>query len=279
LNSIDSVNDLDLTNHIATADAHFGRLDDSVDSLESEISSEISSARDFTNYVYDYLTAEVSVEATTREIADTTLQANITQGDTYTEEKVVNLNAVKNSDLTFNTLTNFMTAPYDMELYVNGIRVDFDQLGANEFKLNLPYDIDATDIVKVYGIPVIAAPGAVVWYPMAEDTRHNGGTIGDFSAHPNDGMGQSYDSAYVLAYPFNDPTWVLPEPGSVQIGDIVTVERADGSIFTFEITTLTENSAIKFEATGFALTDSDPDAMDTGNYVVTAEWRYSISRP
>ena len=40
-----------------------------------------------------------------------------------------------------------------MEVYVNGLRVDFVQLSSTSFRLTLPYDIDSADIFKVYGIP------------------------------------------------------------------------------------------------------------------------------
>ena len=50
------------------------------------------------------------------------------------------------------TITYSCRETDNAQVYVNGVRVAFTQLANNDFELNLVYDIEATDIIRVVGV-------------------------------------------------------------------------------------------------------------------------------
>ena len=56
---------------------------------------------------------------------------------------------------TFTTGNVYRGGIYDLEVYVNGLRVKFDQNGPNEFDIDTVYDLEATDIITVIGVQAV----------------------------------------------------------------------------------------------------------------------------
>ena len=55
---------------------------------------------------------------------------------------------------TVNTVNAFYGGTQDLEVYVNGLRVEFTQNGTQEFDLNLAYDLEETDKVLFIGVAI-----------------------------------------------------------------------------------------------------------------------------
>lgn len=100
------------------------------------------------------LSNALSTEVVNRTSADASLAAAITNeantraaGDLMVEETVSGFTG-KN----FQTTANFLGGTFDLEVYVNGLRVEFVQNGPADFDVTTVYDLEATDKVTVIGV-------------------------------------------------------------------------------------------------------------------------------
>jgi hypothetical protein len=173
LNSVDGVNDLDLANHIATADAHFTALDASVDSLEGLTSGKYASVDTRFDGLDAALSAEIAATNGDVDSIDTRISAEISRataaeaslttrvaaeesarlaGDTYDAEVVTGVAGPMGAAVPFNTVASYRGGVYDLEVYVNGLKVEFTHVGGNAFELTLAYDLEATDNIMVIGV-------------------------------------------------------------------------------------------------------------------------------
>ena len=52
----------------------------------------------------------------------------------------------------FNTINNYAIGVYDLEVYVNGVKVMHTAVGPNMFEINEAYAIEASDVLMVVGV-------------------------------------------------------------------------------------------------------------------------------
>ena len=134
-----------------------GYLADSVDSLESALSTEI----------VDRI-ADVNAEETRALAAEASLTTRVANeeaarlaGDTYAMDTVIGFAGVAMTQVAFNTTAAFAGGVYDLEVRVNGLPVEnalaqgskgWFQVGPQDFELVLGYDLEATDRITVNGV-------------------------------------------------------------------------------------------------------------------------------
>ena len=123
-------------------------LEGSVDSLEVALAAEISG----TNSDVIRLDGRVDSLEVKHDAEMVAEEAARLAGDTYAEEAVTGVVGPAGAPFVFNTVATFAMGVYDTEVYVNGVRVAFVQNGPQDFELNLVYDIEPTDIVRVVGV-------------------------------------------------------------------------------------------------------------------------------
>ena len=97
-------------------------------------------------------TNAVSAEAYLRISGDASLDAKIDSGTLYFTETVDNLDFAAIDLKPFTTIKEFRTGAYDVNVFVNGVAVDFVQNSSTEFELVVDYFIEATDKIKVIGV-------------------------------------------------------------------------------------------------------------------------------
>jgi len=119
-------------------------LEGSVDSLEVALDAEISATNSDVTRIDGNVTS-LETRVSSEEVARLA-------GDTYQEETVTGVAGAAGVAVPFNTVGDFKGGVYDTEIYVNGLRVAFTQGGPNAFELNLNYDLEPTDIVRVVGV-------------------------------------------------------------------------------------------------------------------------------
>jgi hypothetical protein len=160
--AIDLANDNQFASYVLANDGINTAQNNSIDSLESALSAEIFATNgDVTgiNLSIDSLESALSAEISATNADVVSIDAAITAeagarvaGDTYVAESVTGAAGPANSDVPFNTLSSYEGGNFDLEVYVNGLRVDFTQLAAKDFTLNVNYDLEPTDIITVIGV-------------------------------------------------------------------------------------------------------------------------------
>ena len=145
IDSIDAFDDNFLVGKLASMDTRDANLEGSVDSLEIALEGEISATNSEVVRL-DGRVASVDVRVAAEEVARLA-------GDTYQEEAVTGMSFPANAPATVVTVGSFaFGANNDMEVYVNGVRVAFTQIDPQNVELNLAYEIEASDIVRVVGV-------------------------------------------------------------------------------------------------------------------------------
>jgi len=125
------------------ATAEEGFLAESVDSLEIALSTEIEATN------ADFLAVDASIDSLETALAGETSAREF--GDTYVEATVTGIVAAAGT-IPVNVPTAFAEGTFDTEVYVNGLRVEFAQDTANDFRLSLNYALEATDVVRIVGV-------------------------------------------------------------------------------------------------------------------------------
>jgi len=74
------------------------------------------------------------------------------EGDSYYAEVVTGIDAPFGVPAIFDTVNGYMGGVYDLEVYVNGLKVEFTHNGGTSFELNLAYAIEPTDNIMVIGV-------------------------------------------------------------------------------------------------------------------------------
>ena len=162
----------DRENAISTEHAHHVSGDASVKLFASENISTEAAARISGDAS---LTLALSTETSLRAAGDVTLSQNLSTevaarisgdasaalalsieidnrmaADFMAEEVVTSIGG----GTTVNTVNAFYGGTQDLEVYVNGLRVEFTQNGTQEFDLNLAYDLEETDKVLFIGVAI-----------------------------------------------------------------------------------------------------------------------------
>ena len=160
----DSVDSLEvaLSTEIEATNADVTGINNSIDSLEialengsgalvdsvDSLETALSAEIEATNA--DFLAVNASVDSLEVALAAETAARDL--GDTYVDAKVNGVEAAAGSVAVNVPTHEFQMGAFDTEVYVNGLRVEFTQEGPQDFTLSVNYPIEATDIIRFVGV-------------------------------------------------------------------------------------------------------------------------------